>query len=358
MKRLLSILIAIALMLSMSVTAFAEELQGDGTENAPYIIESVDELNAFLTKVSASGGTMVYAKLGADISLGSAGVNFGGSVHLDLSGYTLSAGTFNFRSGTAQLLNGTMNGRIRPIEDTSVYMEGVHLVYDSSYPLYGYAGETSSGSIRTLINLENCRIEYSAYFMVADMVDVEYRFTDCTLVNRDESVRNIHFFPQKSVVYLQGEKLPQNEMAVFESFYKIGAGYDKDWLLDNQTTTTIEYVVAPTFTVSIPATVALGETATIKAENVVVPKGKQVEVTLTNANGFKLATPQGAELGYTVKNGETAVNEGDAVLAVNPANGKTGETTLTFTTPETAQFAGDYTGTVTFTIAVNTAENS
>ena len=68
MKRLLSILIAIALMATMSVTAFAEELQGDGTENAPYIIESVDELNAFLTKVSASGGTMVYAKLGADIS--------------------------------------------------------------------------------------------------------------------------------------------------------------------------------------------------------------------------------------------------------------------------------------------------
>ena len=114
----------------------------------------------------------------------------------------------------------------------------------------------------------------------------------------------------------------------------------------------VTYSVAPTYTVTIPATVALGETATIQAENVVVPKGKQVEVTLTNANGFTVATPQGAELSYTVKNGETTVNEGDTVLAVNPTSGKTGETTLTFTTPETVKFAGDYTGTVAFTIAV------
>ena len=122
--------------------------------------------------------------------------------------------------------------------------------------------------------------------------------------------------------------------------------------------TTVTYQVDPSFTVTIPATVALGETATIKAENVVVAKGKQVEVALTDANGFTVATPQGAELNYTVKNGETTVNEGDTVLTVNPDGGKTGETTLTFTTPETAQFAGDYTGTVTFTIAVDTAEDT
>ena len=81
-------------------------------------------------------------------------------------------------------------------------------------------------------------------------------------------------------------------------------------------------------------------------------KGKQVEVRLTNANSFKLTTPQGADLSYTVKNGETVVNEGDTVLTVNPTSGKTGETTLKFVAPETAQFAGDYTGTVTFTIAI------
>ena len=123
-------------------------------------------------------------------------------------------------------------------------------------------------------------------------------------------------------------------------------------------TTTVTYQVDPTFTVTIPATVALGETATIKAENVVVAKGKQVEVKLTNANDFTVTTPQGASLTYTVKNGETTVNEGDTVLTVNPDGGKTGETTLKFVAPETVKFAGDYTGTLTFTIAVNPAVNN
>ena len=114
----------------------------------------------------------------------------------------------------------------------------------------------------------------------------------------------------------------------------------------------VTYTVAPTFTVTIPASVTLGEDATISAENVVVPKGKQVEVSIAEANGFKATTPEGAELIYTVKNGETAVAEGETVLAVNPKDGKTGSTTLSFVAPETIQYAGTYTGTVTFTVAV------
>ena len=129
-------------------------------------------------------------------------------------------------------------------------------------------------------------------------------------------------------------------------------------VIPSKRSVTVEYNVDPTYTVTIPATVALGETATIKAENVVVAKGKQVEVTLTNANDFTVTTPQGASLTYTVKNDETTVNEGDTVLAVNPDGGKMGETTLKFVAPETVKFAGDYTGTVTFTIAVNPAENN
>ena len=77
-----------------------------------------------------------------------------------------------------------------------------------------------------------------------------------------------------------------------------------------------------------------------------------MEVALTDANGFTVATPQGAKLGYTVKNGETEVAEGDTHLAVNPDNGKTGETTLSFVAPTEIQYAGSYTGTVTFTVAV------
>ena len=120
----------------------------------------------------------------------------------------------------------------------------------------------------------------------------------------------------------------------------------------------ITHDIAPTFTVIIPATVTLGEAATISAENVVLAHGEQVEVALANANGFVVTSAEGAELTYTVKNGEAAVAEGDTVLAVNPDNGKTGSTTLTFVAPTEYTYSGDYTGTITFTIAVNSAENN
>jgi hypothetical protein len=117
-------------------------------------------------------------------------------------------------------------------------------------------------------------------------------------------------------------------------------------------TVSVNYQVAPTYTVTIPATVTLGETATIEAENVVVVKGKQVEVVLTETNDFKVTTPEGAELTYTVKTGETVVNEDEILLAIDPTNGKADSITLTFIAPETVQFSGEYTGTVTFTIRV------
>jgi hypothetical protein len=118
------------------------------------------------------------------------------------------------------------------------------------------------------------------------------------------------------------------------------------------TSVPVQYQVAPAYTVTIPATVQLGETVTVKAENVVVEKGKQVEVVLTETNDFKVTTPEGAELTYTVKTGETVVNEDEILLAIDPTNGKADSITLTFIAPETVQFAGEYTGTVTFTIRV------
>ncbi len=130
------------------------------------------------------------------------------------------------------------------------------------------------------------------------------------------------------------------------------AEIDQDTADPKEGSIAVSYKVVPTYTVTIPATVTLGETAKIEVENVVVEKGKQVEVALTNANDFKVATPEGAELTYTVKNGEAEVAEGDTVLAVNPADGTTGEITLSFVAPTTIQYAGKYEGTVTFTVAV------
>ena len=117
---------------------------------------------------------------------------------------------------------------------------------------------------------------------------------------------------------------------------------------------TVTYSVAPAYTVTIPTDVTIdGNSTTISAENVVVEKGKYVSVTLAADNNFTVVTAQGAELTYTVTaNGENVVAGGE-ILAVNPAEGKTGSAIITFAIDESAiQYAGTYTGTATFTVAV------
>ena len=82
-------------------------------------------------------------------------------------------------------------------------------------------------------------------------------------------------------------------------------------------------------------------------------KGKYVSVTLAENNNFTVKTTEGATLTYTVTANGEAVAAGGEILAVNPADGKTGTATITFDIDETAiQYAGSYTGTATFTIAV------
>ena len=118
----------------------------------------------------------------------------------------------------------------------------------------------------------------------------------------------------------------------------------------------VTYSVAPAYTVTIPETVTIGAdgtSATVSAADVVVNKGQYVSVTLAADNNFTVKTTEGAELTYTVTaNGET-VAAGGEILAVNPADSATGTATITFDIDESAiQYAGTYTGSATFTIAV------
>ncbi|MDD6447100.1 MAG: GLUG motif-containing protein [Ruminococcus sp.] len=115
--------------------------------------------------------------------------------------------------------------------------------------------------------------------------------------------------------------------------------------------------IIQSYTVTIPETVTLGETATIKAENVVLEEDKQLEVALTGTSEsdskFKVKSAEGAELEYTIKNEKNKeINVSDTVLIANPTNGKTSETTLTFSAPTESKFSGEYKGTVTFTVAI------
>lgn len=151
-------------------------------------------------------------------------------------------------------------------------------------------------------------------------------------------------------------------MALSLSVTAFAAGITQDTVLKTGSTE-VTYTVNPTYTVTIPATVTLGGTAVeVKAENVVVDRGKQVVVKLTGTSGtnnaFTVKTAEEAVLAYTVKNGDTVVDINDAVLAVNPGTANSGSTTLTFTAPTSITYAGTYTGTVTFTVSVDTVPSA
>ncbi len=118
----------------------------------------------------------------------------------------------------------------------------------------------------------------------------------------------------------------------------------------------VTYSVNPGYTVTIPPTVIIGTSGTsaeISAADVVVEKGEYVSVTLAADNNFTVTSGEGATLTYTVtKDGEN-VAAGGEILAVNPADSAAGTATITFDIDESAiQYAGTYTGTATFTIAV------
>ena len=230
---------------------------------------------------------------------------------------------------------------------------------------YGYDGWESENSYNYVVALSE---PYTGDDFEPDDAIV---LAECTFADGNEEIatftidkmQKVYFYWVEGpyaeecgfTIYRDGTEVYSHVSEAEESVWACGLEDGKLFFIsefvDNRGTT-VTYNVDPTYTVTIPATVALGETATIKAENVVVPKGKQVEVALTEANDFKVATTEGAELTYTVKNGETEVAEGETVLAVNPKDGKTGETTLSFVAPTEIQYAGSYTGTVTFTVAV------
>ena len=124
--------------------------------------------------------------------------------------------------------------------------------------------------------------------------------------------------------------------------------------------TVVEYVAEPVYTVVIPESVTLGDTAvteTIKIygadenSNVVIGKTKKVNVALTeSANNFNVANADGDKITYTV-NGE---NTTAALASVAECTADDGikDTDITFAKTGTAAYAGTYTDTLTFTVSL------
>ena len=119
----------------------------------------------------------------------------------------------------------------------------------------------------------------------------------------------------------------------------------------------VTYTVKPSYTVTIPGLVTLNATtpskATVKAENVTIPMGQKLEVTLKSDKNFYVKTSEGAVRKYNVTkdNSTTPISNDATVLEVNYG---TKSTELTFEIEQkNVTYSGDYTDTVTFTVSVN-----
>ena len=108
------------------------------------------------------------------------------------------------------------------------------------------------------------------------------------------------------------------------------------------------------YTVTIPASVTLGSTATITAKGVTLPDDKRLNVKVADDSKFEV-TLDGDTREYTVTNvtnGKTPVDRVNPVLTV--VNGVAESfVELQFNKPESTTYSGTYTGTVTFTVSVD-----
>ena len=107
----------------------------------------------------------------------------------------------------------------------------------------------------------------------------------------------------------------------------------------------------PAYTVTIPETVELGDSAEISAENVSLPDGFSLCVKLTDASDFKVKSDKGAELSYTITKDGAPITVNAIVLSV-PGGSDTGAATLVFSKPENPVYAGKYKGSLTFSIKI------
>ena len=122
---------------------------------------------------------------------------------------------------------------------------------------------------------------------------------------------------------------------------------------DSNITIRVTFMVIPTYTVTIPATVTLnGQPMTLSANDVVMEAGVKLQVILHT--DLTVQTPEGAVNTYSINNG--AFTDGSAVLSVDgggtPDAPKNSTVALTFTRDAEPQYSGNYTGTISFTIRI------
>ncbi len=130
----------------------------------------------------------------------------------------------------------------------------------------------------------------------------------------------------------------------------------------SQGSTEVSFNVDPTYTVTIPATVALNkaeDNGTVTYENdytltaqagVRLKKGEYIEVTVTS--DFTMETDEGAVLAYSITAGGNAVANNGVVAEFD--TDKAEQTATIHIAANDPDYAGEYKDTVTFTVAVKT----
>ena len=116
---------------------------------------------------------------------------------------------------------------------------------------------------------------------------------------------------------------------------------------------------APTYTITIPESVNIdGGTAQFKAENVTLPDGAKINITVDGENTESGQTTFNAKneskdstVQYTIKNGDATIADGGTALTFTEG----GTQTLKFTKTSEPTYAGTHTETLTFGVAVEDA---
>ena len=118
---------------------------------------------------------------------------------------------------------------------------------------------------------------------------------------------------------------------------------------DKTAQTNVDMTVNPYYIVTIPKTVTLDGSAKISAA-VFTKSNDYVKVSLSDTGDFKVTNEDSQSLDYEVKNGETVWTK-DSFVSFETD----GEATLDFVQKQSnIIYSGEYTGTVTFTVSVET----
>ena len=128
----------------------------------------------------------------------------------------------------------------------------------------------------------------------------------------------------------------------------------------NSCDTKVTFTIAPAYTVTIPSEVTLekkeGQTVTyekdltLTASNVRLNQGKKLQVTIADGSILTLESAEHAKLNYTITVGSTEVSANSVVATfATQAADQTATLHIKANDPE---FAGEYSGTLKFTIAV------